>query len=89
MGLNRKVSPEFSFLLALPVLGAASGFDLLKHYKDFSDENIITLLLGFVTSFIIAYLTIKIFLHFLHKFTFVGFGIYRIIFGAVLLLLMK
>lgn len=87
VGLNRKVSAEFSFLLALPVLGAASGFDLLKHYKDFSDENITTLLLGFVTSFIIAYLTIKIFLHFLQKFTFVGFGIYRIIFGAVLLLL--
>ncbi len=85
VGLNRKVSAEFSFLLALPVLAAASGFDLLKHYKDFTDSNLIALSIGFVTSFIVAYVTIKIFLRFLHRFTFVAFGIYRIIFGVVLL----
>ncbi len=85
VGLNRKASAEFSFLLALPVLAAASGFDLLKHYKDFTDSNLIALSIGFVISFIVAYVTIKIFLRFLHSFTFVAFGIYRIIFGAVLL----
>lgn len=85
VGLNRKASAEFSFLLALPVLAAASGFDMLKYYKDFTDDNLLALFVGFVTSFIVAFLTIKLFISFLDKFTFVGFGIYRIIFGVVLL----
>jgi undecaprenyl-diphosphatase len=85
VGLNRKASAEFSFLLALPVLAAAAGFDMLKHFKEFSDSDFVTLFIGFVTSFMIAFLTIKFFLRFLQKFTFVGFGIYRIVFGTVLL----
>ncbi|VAX08356.1 Undecaprenyl-diphosphatase [hydrothermal vent metagenome] len=88
VGLNRKASAEFSFLLALPVLAAAAGFDMLKNYKEFSDGNLIALLAGFVTSFIVAYLTIKLFLRFLQHFTFVGFGVYRIVFGAILLWIM-
>lgn len=87
VGLSRKASAEFSFLLALPVMAATSGYQLLKNYKDFSDANLITLAVGFVVSFIVAYFTMKLFLRFLEKFTFVGFGIYRIIFGAILLYL--
>lgn len=87
VGLSRKASAEFSFLLALPVMGATSGYELLKNYKDFSDSNLITLAVGFVVSFIVAYLTMKLFIRFLEKFTFVGFGIYRIIFGVILLYL--
>ena len=87
VGLSRKASAEFSFLLALPVLAAASGLDLLKHYKEFSGENLFPLLVGFVVSFIVAYFTMKLFIRFLEKFTFVGFGIYRILFGLILLYL--
>jgi len=85
VGLNRKASAEFSFLLAFPVMCATTGYDILKHYKEFSDTNLIVLGVGFVVSFFIAYLTIKLFLKFLEKFTFVAFGIYRIIFGSLLL----
>lgn len=85
VGLSRKASAEFSFLLALPVLAAAAGFDMLKHYKDFADGNLLPLLVGFITSFIVAYVTINLFIRFLDKFTFVAFGIYRILFGAFLL----
>ncbi len=84
--LNRKASAEFSFLLAFPVMCATTGYDLLKHYKDFSDANLVVLGIGFVVAFLVAYLTIKLFLKFLEKFTFVAFGIYRIIFGLVLLI---
>ncbi len=87
VGLNRTASAEFSFLLALPVLAAAAGFDILKHYDEFSGSHLPALLVGFIVSFIVAYLTIKLFLHFLQKFTFVGFGLYRIIFGSILLCL--
>lgn len=86
IGLSRKASAEFSFLLAFPVMGAVTAYDLLKHYKDFSEANLIVLGVGFVTSFIVAYLSIKLFLKFLEKFTFVFFGVYRIIFGVALLL---
>ncbi|SFV75113.1 Undecaprenyl-diphosphatase [hydrothermal vent metagenome] len=85
VGLGRKASAEFSFLLALPVMGAVTAFDLLKHYKEFSDANMLVLLVGFVVAFIVAFLTMKLFMKFLEKFTFVSFGIYRIVFGVVLL----
>lgn len=87
VGLNRRASAEFSFLLAFPVMCATTGYDLLKHYKDFSDANLIVLGVGFITAFIVAYLTIKLFLAFLQRFTFVAFGIYRIIVGIILLLI--
>lgn len=85
VGLSRKASAEFSFLLALPVMSAVSAYDLLKHYKEFSDANLVVLAVGFVVAFVVAYLTVKLFLRFLDNFTFVSFGIYRIIFGIVLL----
>ncbi len=85
--LDRKTSAEFSFLLAIPVMAAVSGYDLLKHYQDFADANWIAFLIGFVVAFIVAYATIKLFLAFLQRFTFVAFGVYRIVFGVVLLLL--
>lgn len=87
VGLTRKASAEFSFLLAFPVMTAVTAYDLLKHYKDFSDANLLTLGVGFVVAFFVAYLTIKLFLVFLEKFSFVAFGIYRIVFGVVLLIL--
>jgi len=86
VGLSRKASAEFSFLLALPVMCAASGLDLLKHYQEFADSNLMVLLSGFVTAFIVAYFTMKLFVRFLDSFTFVGFGLYRIAFGAILLM---
>jgi undecaprenyl-diphosphatase len=84
--MNRKTSAEFSFLLAIPVMGAVSGYDLLKHYSEFADANWGAFIAGFLTAFIVAYITIKLFLVFLQRFTFVSFGIYRILFGLLLLL---
>ncbi len=85
--LDRKTSAEFSFLLAIPVMAAVSGYDLLKHYQEFADANWGAFIIGFVTAFVVAYLTIKLFLAFLQRFTFVVFGIYRIVFGLILLMI--
>ncbi|MCK9337198.1 MAG: undecaprenyl-diphosphate phosphatase [Arcobacteraceae bacterium] len=85
VGLNRKASAEFSFLLAIPVMCATTGYDLVKHYDEFVGANLIVLAVGFVTSFIVAYITVKLFIKFLENFTFVAFGIYRIIIGLLLL----
>jgi len=85
VGLSRKASAEFSFLLAFPVMSAVTAYDLLKHYHEFSGANLVALGVGFVVSFVVAFFTIKLFLVFLEKFTFVAFGVYRIIFGLFLL----
>lgn len=84
-GLDRKASAEFSFLLALPVLGASSGYSLLKHYDEFANTSFTPLIVGFLVAFVVAYLTMKLFLGFLERFTFRAFGIYRILFGVLLL----
>jgi undecaprenyl-diphosphatase len=85
-GLDRKASAEFSFLLAIPVMAAVSGYDLLKHYQEFANANWGAFLVGFVVAFVVAYATIKLFLAFIQRFTFVAFGIYRIVFGVILLM---
>ena len=89
VGLNRKTSAEFSFLLAFPVMCATTAYDLLKHHEELLiGANLLNLTVGFVVSFIVAFLTIKLFLKFLEKFTFVAFGIYRILFGILLLIIL-
>lgn len=84
--MDRKTSAEFSFLLAIPVMMAVSGYDLLKHYNEFANIDLLPFIIGFIVSFVVAYITIKLFLSFLQKFTFVVFGLYRILFGAILLI---
>lgn len=89
VGLNRKTSAEFSFLLAFPVMCATTAYDILKHHEELlMESNFINLAIGFLVSFVVAFITIKIFLKFLEKFTFVAFGIYRIIFGILLLIIL-
>jgi len=85
VGLSRKASAEFSFLLALPVMIAASGFDLFRHYQDFIGTDFAPLLTGFVLAFVSAWLVMRLFIQFLDRFTFVAFGVYRILFGTLLL----
>jgi len=85
VGLDRKSSAEFSFLLALPVMLAASGFDLLRHYHDFVGAQFTPLLVGFVVAFVAAWLVMRLFIRFLERFTFIAFGVYRILFGGLLL----
>ncbi len=88
VGLNRKTSAEFSFLLAFPVMCATTAYDLLKHHNEILvGANLLNLATGFIVSFIVAFLAIKLFLKFLENFTFVAFGIYRIIFGILLLII--
>jgi undecaprenyl-diphosphatase len=86
--LDRKTSAEFSFLLAIPVMAAVSGYDLLKHYQDFANANWSAFVIGFIVAFVVAYATIKLFLAFIQRFTFVAFGIYRIVFGIILLMIL-
>jgi undecaprenyl-diphosphatase len=80
LGTKRKAAVEFSFLLAVPTMLAASGLDIVKsNFSDYSQNEFLALTIGFFGSFLIAILAIKFFLNFIKNHTFIPFGIYRII----------
>lgn len=79
IGLKRKTIVEFSFLLAIPTMLAASGLDLVKNAESFSRDQFGFLAVGFLVSFIVAMASIKFLLSFIKKHSFVWFGVYRIL----------
>jgi len=79
LGLKRKTIVEFSFLLAVPTMLAATGYDLLKSGSSFTGADWLPLFIGFLVSFVVALVSIKWLLNFIKKYSFVGFGAYRII----------
>lgn len=85
--LSRKQAAEFSFFLAVPTMAAASLLDFLNYYKSITSETMVPLIVGFVVAFLVAMIAIKAFVGFLTKHGFKIFGYYRIIVGAILLLL--
>ena len=86
--LTRKLAAEFSFYLAVPTMCAATGYKLLKEYKNIHGPEIKMLVLGNLVAFVVALLAIRFFIGYLQKHGFKLFGYYRIIVGAVLLILM-
>lgn len=85
--LTRRLAAEFSFFLAVPTMLAATGYKLLKEYDNIHAEQVKLLVIGNVVAFIVAILAIKFFIGFLQKHGFRLFGIYRIIAGIILLIL--
>ena len=99
--LTRPLAAEFSFFLAVPTMAAATGYSLvLKHWNVNGTEmkgyelltqnssNIITFGIGSVVAFVVAMIAIKSFISFLQKYGFKVFGIYRIVVGVIMLLVL-
>lgn len=90
-GLTRRFAAEFSFFLAVPTMCAATVKSLYDVWKDnpeiLNTDNIGILMLGNVISFIVSLLAIRFFIEFLTKHGFKLFGYYRIVLGAVILIL--
>ncbi len=85
LGMKRVAATEFSFLLAIPTMFAATGFEMVKNFKEFTPEGGIVLVIGFVTALISAYISVKWLLNFIKTHTFIPFGIYRIVIGFLFL----
>lgn len=85
-GFNRKQAAEFSFLLAIPTMFAASGYDLLKEKDNIHSEQIFIFLFGAAVAFVVAIVAVKAFVSFLNKNGFKYFGYYRIILGTLFLI---
>ena len=88
-GLTRQRAAEFSFFLAVPTMAGATLLDLLKEDASWATpHNLSMLLLGCVVAFVVALLAMKWFVAFLTKYGFKAFGIYRIIVGGIILVLL-
>ncbi|MBI4931157.1 MAG: undecaprenyl-diphosphate phosphatase [Bacteroidetes bacterium] len=82
-GFDRKLATEFSFLLAIPTMLAASGKDLWESKDMIHSENIKLLLIGAAVAFAFAIIAVKGFIAFVQKYGFKHFGYYRIILGVL------
>jgi undecaprenyl-diphosphatase len=87
-GLNKKQATEFSFLLAVPTMCAATGYDLLKTDASFSSREYLLLAIGFAGAFLSAWLAVKVFIRFVENHGFKAFGYYRIAVGIFFILYM-
>jgi undecaprenyl-diphosphatase len=83
LGVSRRAIVEFSFLLAVPTMLAASAYEIYKSHAQMTTGQLDVLATGFVVSFVVALLVIKLFVRFVQTHTFNAFGVYRIV-AAVL-----
>ncbi|WP_042201778.1 undecaprenyl-diphosphate phosphatase [Paenibacillus camerounensis] len=82
-GVSYKASADFSFLIAIPIMCAASGYELLDSYKYFTKDTIMDFAIGFVIAFVVAYFVVVLFMKLIQKIRPTHFAIYRFILAAV------
>jgi undecaprenyl-diphosphatase len=92
--LTRKLAAEFSFFLAVPTMAAATGYKLLKAFEDHpailqDGHNLLALAVGNIVAFVVAMIAIKSFIGYLQHHGFRVFGVYRIIVGILIILLVQ
>lgn len=82
-GMRRVAIVEFSFLLAVPTMLAATGYDLLKSADTFALDDFGLLAIGFFTAFLVALFSMRFLIQIVRRYTFIPFGIYRIVLAAL------
>jgi undecaprenyl-diphosphatase len=90
--ISREAAAEFSFFLAVPTMFAATGYKSLKYIQDngmFSSDQMILIAIGNAVAFVVALLAIKFFITYVKEKGFRLFGIYRILLGIVVLILLQ
>ncbi len=85
-GVSYRASTNFSFLIAIPMMFAASGYELLKSYETFTSSDTAFFVTGFIVAFVVAFLAVFTFLKLLQKFKLAPFAYYRFVLAAVFLL---
>jgi undecaprenyl-diphosphatase len=88
-GLSRLQAVEFSFILAIPTMFAATAYDLLKSGLHFSSSEYLILFIGCLFAFLSSLLAVKFFLNFIKKHNFTVFAIYRILLALTVLISLK
>ncbi len=88
-GVERAVIVEFSFLLAVPTMLAATIWDLLKTEAVLDVHAWGLLAVGFIVAFMVAWFAVKFFLQYVRKHDLVAFGVYRVVAAVLLLLFLR
>lgn len=86
LGLDRSVATSYTFYLAIPAMGGASLLKLLKFGFVFTSSELIILITGMITAFIVSIFAIKFLLKYIRKNDFTVFGYYRIVLGIIVIL---
>ena len=86
LGLDRSVATSYTFYLAIPAMGGASLLKLLKFGFAFTSSELIILITGMITAFIVSIFAIKFLLKYIRKNDFTVFGYYRIVLGIIVIL---
>lgn len=86
LGVDRKTSAEFSFFMAIPIMFGASVLKIFKFGLSFTAAEILTLIIGMVTAFVVSILAIKFLISYIQRKDFKAFGYYRIVLGILVLL---
>ena len=89
LGLSRRTATEFSFFLSIPVMFAATLFDLVKSRGALTAGDAPAFAVGFIVAFVSALVVVKAFLGYVSRHSFVAFAWYRIALGALLLLVLR
>ncbi|MBQ6126143.1 MAG: undecaprenyl-diphosphate phosphatase [Erysipelotrichaceae bacterium] len=89
IGISRSTATEFTFELAIPVMFGASLMKILKYGTAFSAADIMLLLFGCVSAFMVSLFMIRFVLNYVKRNTFTVFGIYRVLMGLIVLILLK
>jgi undecaprenyl-diphosphatase len=84
-GLSRKAATEFSFFLAVPTLGIASIYEMHEHWHLFNRQDMATLAVGFIASFVSAAIAVRALIRYISRHDFTVFAWYRIVFGLIVL----
>ena len=88
-GLPRTIATEFSFFLAIPVIGGATAYELLKLWKNpvaISGEFGLAIVIGFIAAFVSAFICVRWLIHYVAHHNFIPFAWYRIAFGLLVLI---
>jgi undecaprenyl-diphosphatase len=87
-GTSRAAAADFTFLMAVPIMAAATGYDLLKSYKNFSSDDIVFFAVGFIVAFIVALLAVATFIKWVGKLKLTYFSYYRFALAILVILYM-
>lgn len=88
LGLDHKTAADFTFIMAVPIMAGASGLSLLKNWDEINVDHFWFYVIGFVSAFVFAMISIKFFLKLISKVKLTPFAIYRIVLALVLIVIL-
>ncbi|MWV44056.1 undecaprenyl-diphosphate phosphatase [Paenibacillus sp. HJL G12] len=82
-GASYKASADFSFLMAIPIMVAASGYEMLDSYQNLTKDTLGLFAIGFILAFVVAYIVVLAFMKLIQKIRLTHFAVYRFILAIV------